>query len=85
MTIISIRSGFGEVKVLCIGEYTVQTFVTSVFPGDVVNKLDKLGHFYFRSQVIVAFPLGLDPVVSLSGEHRLFPGDPLCMHKGHRK
>lgn len=79
MTIISIQSEHGIVKVLSIGEWTVQTFVTQVSPGDYVLKLDKLGYFYFGSQVIVAFPKGYHSILNQEGKERVFPGDPMCL------
>ena len=79
MTIISIQSEYGLVKVLCIGEWTVQTFVPQVQVGMPVLKLDKLGYFYFGSQVIISLPSTLKPIVNLEGKERVFPGDPMCL------
>ena len=78
MTIIEVDSIFGALKVMCIGEWTVQTFIPEVIPGQVVSKLDKLGYFYFGSQVILVLPKRLEFAVNLSGKERVFPGDPLC-------
>lgn len=79
MAIISIQSEYGLVKVLCIGEWTVQTFVPQVQVGMPVLKLDKLGYFYFGSQVIISLPSTLKPIVNLEGKERVFPGDPMCL------
>ena len=77
MVIIEIESTLGKVKVMSIGEWTVQTFVTDVQAGDIVKKLDELGHFYFGSQVIVVLPKGVSIIVNREGKQRVFPGDPV--------
>ncbi len=79
MAIIEIQSEVGVVKVMAIGEWTVQTFVPDVVAGQMVSKLDKLGYFYFGSQVIVVLPAHLEIIVNLEGKERVFPGDPLCL------
>lgn len=77
MTIFDILTSFGVVKVLCIGEWTVQTFISDVQKGDILNKMDKLGHFYFGSQVIVAIDCESEFILDRDEEPRVFPGDPI--------
>tara|TARA_Y100000593_G_scaffold84219_1_gene159364 strand:- start:472 stop:1254 length:783 start_codon:yes stop_codon:yes gene_type:complete len=79
LMIITIASEIGDVKVACIGEWSVQTFVTKVSPGQEVLKLSELGHFYFGSQVIIVLPDYVDIVVNEEGKERVFPGDPIGM------
>ena len=55
MTVISIETKFGDVKMMCIGEWSVQTFVPRIDIGDIVNKMSELGFFYFDAK------LGLPP------------------------
>ena len=76
--IVKIKTDFGEVKVMCIGEWTVQTFISEIEVGQEISKLDKLGHFYFGSQVIVFLPKSLEIVKDRSEEPRLFLGDALA-------
>lgn len=77
MTIITIETQFGDVKVMCIGEWSVQTFLRHVEIDEYVDKMTPLGFFYFGSQVIVAFPSCLELIVSLDSKQRVFPGDPI--------
>jgi len=79
MAIITISTDFGDVKVLCLGEWTVQTFITQVEIGQPLRKLDKLGHFYFGSQVILALPRGLTLLIDRTKTPRVFVGDPLVL------
>ena len=76
--IAEILTNFGVVKVVCIGEWTVQTFISEVEVGHQVNKLDKLGHFYFGSQVLLSLPRGLDVLLDRNTQPRVFLGDPLA-------
>mmetsp|Transcript_22577 Transcript_22577/g.52586 ORF Transcript_22577/g.52586 Transcript_22577/m.52586 type:complete len:348 (-) Transcript_22577:40-1083(-) len=75
MTVIGLISGFGHVKVMCIGEWSVQSFVLKVSVGDRVVKLDELGHFDFGSRVILIVPKTIDFLVRCG--QRVFPGDPV--------
>jgi phosphatidylserine decarboxylase len=77
MVIITIQSPFGDVKMMCIGEWSVQTFSVHAEVGDDVHKMFELGHFYFGSQVIVVLPDNMDVVVNEEGKERVFPGDPV--------
>jgi phosphatidylserine decarboxylase len=77
--LVKIQTSFGVVKVMCIGEWTVQTFISEIEVGQEISKLDKLGYFYFGSQVIVFLPKGLEITVSRDREPRLFLGDPLAV------
>jgi len=77
MVIITIQTPFGNVKMMCIGEWSVQTFVLDAQVGDDVYKMYELGHFYFGSQVIVVLPDNVDIVVNEEGKERVFPGDPV--------
>ena len=85
MVIITIGTGFGDVKVVCIGEWSVQTFLSHVEAGDHVDKMTQLGFFYFGSQVIVAFPLCVEIIVNDNAKQRVFPGDPIgiCDERVH--
>lgn len=76
-TILDIQSRTGIVTLMMIGEWTVQTFVTEVTPGDRVQKLQELGHFYFGSQVIIGTNTMMRPAVTADDKTRVFPGDPL--------
>jgi len=77
MTIISILAKFGSVRVMCIGEWAVQSFVaTGAKVGSDVRKMDELGFFYFGSQVILVVPGNVR--LLLYGGERVFPGDPLA-------
>lgn len=70
--IAEILTDFGVVKVVCIGEWTVQTFISEVEVGQEVKKLDKLGHFYFGSQVLVCLPRQLNVLLDRSSQPRVF-------------
>jgi len=76
MTIITMETAVGDVKVMCIGEWSVQSFITDVKVGDELKKMDELGHFDFGSQVILVLPQGLDLVVDRTT--KAFPGDPVA-------
>jgi phosphatidylserine decarboxylase len=76
--IVKILTDFGVVKVVCIGEWTVQTFISEVRVGQEIKKLDKLGHFYFGSQVLLSLPSGLEIFLDRKAQPRLFIGDPLA-------
>ncbi|CAE7215319.1 unnamed protein product [Symbiodinium necroappetens] len=76
LTIFSFSTSFGLVRLLCIGEWSVQSFVALGKVGDQVAKMDELGHFDLGSQVILSLPDGLD--VCLEGSPKLFPGDPIA-------
>lgn len=76
-TIIDIQSGNGTVTLMMIGEWTVQTFITSMKRGDRVQKLQELGHFYFGSQVIIGTTTTMRSAVLADDRTRVFPGDPL--------
>ena len=77
MTVIKIDSSYGEVKVMCIGEWSVQTFMMTLDVGTEVSKLDELGYFYFGSQVIIILPDSIDVIADREGKERVFPGDPI--------
>ena len=77
MVIIDIESAVGTVKVMCIGEWTVQSFITTAEVGADIMKMDELGHFYFGSQVILVLPAGVDVIANREGKQRVFPGDPI--------
>tara|TARA_B100000674_G_C37891714_1_gene939319 strand:+ start:867 stop:1631 length:765 start_codon:yes stop_codon:yes gene_type:complete len=77
MVIIEIESTVGPVKVMCIGEWTVQSFITTAEVGTDLMKMDELGHFYFGSQVIVVIPTGVAVIANREGKQRVFPGDPM--------
>lgn len=76
-TILDIESSSGTVTLMMIGEWTVQTFITDIEPGDRVQKLQELGYFYFGSQVIIGSDMMLKPLVVPDNKTRVFPGDPL--------
>ncbi|CAE7485698.1 psd [Symbiodinium pilosum] len=76
LTIFSFSTAFGLVRLLCIGEWSVQSFVAMAKVGDEVAKMDELGHFDLGSQVILSLPKGAD--VLFEGSPRLFPGDPIA-------
>ena len=38
---------------------------------------DRLGHFYFGSQVIVVLPQNVTVIANREGKQRVFPGDPV--------
>ncbi len=78
MVIVEIETSMGVIKVMCIGEWSVQTFVPVVSVGDSVSKLDELGYFYFGSQVIIVLPPSVEVTVDREQEPRVFPGDPIC-------
>ena len=75
MTIFEVQTSFGPAKLLCIGEATVQTFITDFKPGVKIKKMQELGHFYFGSQVIIVLPHGL--MIDRS-PRKIFPGDPIA-------
>ena len=79
--IVKILTDFGVVKVVCIGEWTVQTFISEVEVGQEISKLDKLGHFYFGSQVLLSLPSGLDVLLDRGTGSRVFLGDPLAINE----
>ena len=76
--IVKILTDFGVVKVVCIGEWTVQSFISEVSVGQWLSKLDKLGHFYFGSQVLLSLPSDLDFLLDRDAQSRVFLGDPLA-------
>ena len=80
MVIISIESLLGTVKVMCIGEWSVQTFMPTIQVGAVVSKMDEMGYFYFGSQVIIVLPESVDIIANREGKERVFPGDPLGLN-----
>ena len=84
MVIISIQAQFGIVKVMCIGEWSVQTFMTTLGVGEEVFKMDELGYFYFGSQVVIILPEGVDIIANREGKERVFPGDPIGINVGVR-
>ena len=49
--------------------------------GQEISKLDKLGHFYFGSQVLLSLPSGLDVLLNRGTESRVFLGDPLAINE----
>ncbi|CAJ1353883.1 unnamed protein product, partial [Effrenium voratum] len=77
MTIMSIITEFGMIRLLCIGEWSVQTFVTHVVVGQRVRKMDELGYFDLGSQVILALPSSANMLVK--GGSKLFVGDPVAI------
>ena len=81
LTVFSFSTPFGLVRLLCIGEWSVQSFVALGKIGDQVAKMDELGHFDLGSQVILSLPDGLD--VCLEGSPKLFPGDPIAVVRSH--
>ncbi|CAK0855903.1 unnamed protein product [Prorocentrum cordatum] len=78
MTVFAIEACLGTVKLMCIGEWSVQSFVLHQrsVRGGQVRKMDELGHFDAGSQVLLVLPRGAD--VLLRGGERLFPGDPVA-------
>ena len=77
LCLIKIRSQHGEFGVICVGECTVQTFVSKLRPGTRVNKMDVLGYFYFGSRVVLLLP---PKMVHHSAEgQKYFPGDPVIV------
>ncbi|CAE7663078.1 PSD3 [Symbiodinium sp. CCMP2456] len=81
LTVFSFSTPFGLVRLLCIGEWSVQSFVALGKIGDQVAKMDELGHFDLGSQVILSLPDGMD--VCLEGSPKLFPGDPIAVVRSH--
>ena len=81
LTIFSFSTSFGLVRLLCIGEWSVQSFVALGKVGDQVSRMDELGHFDLGSQVILSLPDGVD--VCLEGSPKLFPGGPIAVMRGH--
>ncbi len=77
MVVLEIESPIGMVKVMCIGEWTVQTFITTADVGSNLSKMDELGYFYFGSQVIVVLPQNVTVIANREGKQRVFPGDPI--------
>lgn len=75
MTIIQIGCEFGTVKMMCIGEWCVQTFALDVAEHDRLRKMDEVGHFDLGSQVILVLPPGIS--LLLKGGEKVFPGDPV--------
>lgn len=73
MTVISIRAAFGRVHMLCIGEWSVQSFITNLVAGQEVCKMLEVGHFDFGSQVLLVLP----SCVKVRVGGRVFPGDPV--------
>merc|ERR1719329_668183 len=76
MSIIFFRTAFGVVKMLCIGEWSVQSVVLHVSVGDSVLKLDEVAHFHFGSQVLLIMPSAVSVVVG--PKERVFPGDAIA-------
>lgn len=85
MTILTFRSDFGAVKLLCIGEWSVQSFVVkpSVVKGVPLRKLDEVGHFDFGSQVILVLPITVRMI--FRGGEKAFPGDPVAVLASNKK
>ena len=76
MSIFHFSTSFGSVRLLCIGEWSVQSFQTKVRQGDLVKRMDELGHFDLGSQVILALPKSLRLLPQKCP--RVFVGDPLA-------
>ena len=77
MVVLEIESPTGIVKMMCIGEWSVQTFITTAKIGSSVLKMDELGYFYFGSQVIIVLPQNMTVIANREAEERVFPGDPI--------
>ena len=75
---IEIENDLGLFTLLCIGELTVESFIPIVKKGQLVKKVDELGHFYFGSQVILVMPKSVEIVVNRDGSERVFIGDVIC-------
>jgi len=85
MTILTFRADVGVVKLLCIGEWSVQSFVVkpNVVKGAPLRKLDEVGHFCFGSQVVLVLPSTFRVV--LRGGEKAFPGDPVAVLAAGKK
>ena len=59
MSIFDFQSAVGQVHLLCIGEWSVQSFRAIVSAGQKVRRMDEIGHFDLGSQIILALPKGL--------------------------
>jgi len=76
MSIFDFKTGFGLVHLLCIGEWSVQSFRAIVSAGQKVRRMDEIGHFDLGSQVILALPKRLR-ILPKEGA-KMFVGDPLA-------
>jgi phosphatidylserine decarboxylase len=76
LTSIQILSEYGIITLLCLGEQTVQSFITIIKVGQYISKVDELGYFYFGSQVILVLPKPLQ--LCVINVKRVFVGDCLC-------
>lgn len=76
MSIFHFATSFGPVQLLCIGEWSVQSFRPSVLAGASVKRMDEIGYFDVGSQVILALPKGLQ-LLPKEGA-RVFVGDPIA-------
>ncbi|CAE8623378.1 unnamed protein product [Polarella glacialis] len=77
MTIMFIEAAFGIIKLICIGEWSIQSFVLKVGVNQRVQKLDEIGYFDLGSQVILVLPTCID--VLPAGGEKVFPGDPVAV------
>ena len=76
MSIFDFQSAVGQVHLLCIGEWSVQSFRAIVSAGQKVRRMDEIGHFDLGSQIILALPKGLR-ILPEEGA-KMFVGDPLA-------
>ena len=76
MSIFHFETFFGSVQLLCIGEWSVQSFRPSVLAGASVKRMDEIGYFDVGSQVILVLPKGLQ-LLPKEGA-RVFVGDPMA-------
>ena len=76
MSIFHFATSFGPVQLLCIGEWSVQSFRPSVLAGASVKRMDEIGYFDVGSQVILALPKGLQLLPNEGA--RVFVGDPIA-------
>ena len=76
MSIFHFETVFGSVQLLCIGEWSVQSFRPSVLAGASVKRMDEIGYFDVGSQVILVLPKGLQ-LLPKEGA-RVFVGDPMA-------
>ncbi|CAK9036863.1 unnamed protein product [Durusdinium trenchii] len=83
MSIFKFATSFGPVQLLCIGEWSVQSFQTHAVAGQEVRKMDELGHFDVGSQVILALPKSLH-ILPKEGA-RMFVGDPIAAEHVQKK
>lgn len=76
MCIIDIQTkDIGIITIVAIGEMSIQSFILdeSIKINAQLKKLDKIGHFWFGSQIIIASDHKLD--INVKHDDRVFPGD----------